>query len=240
MKRPLLIALAAAGPLFVAVLRFVLPYYTASDNTAAAADVAAHPGTQSLVLWLGLGAMLTLVPGLFALWPRMPAGRLRDIGFSLAVVGYLCIPGLLVTDQVLWLGADQSLSTDTTAQLAAGIHASALVQMGLFVPAHIIGIVLIGVLALRRHLIPAPVAWALTVSQPLHLASVISGLPVLDLTAWTLTAVGTAWLTAKLTPKHEQLPGGSTNTNDEGGSAMTPDGPSSSVRRPTDPLPGKS
>lgn len=63
--------------------------------------------------------------------------------------------------------------------------------------------------------------------------------PVLDLTAWTLTAVGTAWLTAKLTPKHEQLPGGSTNTNDEGGFAMTPGSPSSSVRRPTDPL-GKS
>jgi len=194
MKRLLLIALAAFGPLCVAVLRFVLPYFSASDSSAAASDVAAHPGTQSLVLWLGLGATLTLVPGLIALWPRMPAGRLRDIGFSLAVVGYLCLPGILVTDHILWLGADQNLPADTTARLADSVHMSALVQIGLFVPTHIIGIVLIGVLALRRRLIPTPVAWALTVSQPLHLAAIILGLPVLDLLAWTLTALGSAWL----------------------------------------------
>lgn len=194
MKRLLIVSLAAFGPLCVAVLRFVLPYYSAGDSTAAATDVAAHPGAESLVLWLGLGAMLTLVPGLIALWPRMPAGRLRDVGFSLAVVGYLCIPGLLVTDHVLWLGADLDLSGDTTARLADGLHISALVQMGLFVPTHIIGIVLIGVLALRRHLIPTPVAWALVVSQPLHLGAIILGLPVLDLMAWSLTALGSAWL----------------------------------------------
>lgn len=196
MKRLLLIALAAAGPLCVAVLRFVLPYYTATDNTAAAADVAAHPQAQSAVLWLGLGAMLTLVPGLIALWPRLPRGRLRDTGFSLAVLGYLCLPGLLVTDQVLWIGAKQSLQVGTTGQLADSVHLSALVQMGLFVPAHIIGIVLIGVVALRHRLVPAAVAWALTLSQPLHLAAVIAGLPALDLVAWGLTALGVAWLAA--------------------------------------------
>lgn len=215
MKRLLLIALAAAGPMFVAVLRFVLPYYTATDNAAAAADVAAHPGTQSLVLWLGLGATLTLVPGLFALWPRMPVGKIRDIGFSLAVIGYLCIPGLLVTDQVLWLGADQNLSPGTTDQLVSGIHASALVQVGLFVPTHIMGIVLIGVLAVRHHLTPAPVAWALTISQPLHLASIISGMPGLDLLAWTLTAIGTAWLAAMLTPSTEESKGRAAPDHDE-------------------------
>lgn len=205
MKRLLLVVLAAIGPVFVAGLRYLVPYYQANDNTTAAADVAAHQGAENWVLWLGLGAMLTLVPGLVALWPRMPVGRLRDVGFSLALVGYLCIPGLLVTDQVLWLGGDQHLSPSATAQLIDGVHLSALVQMGLFVPTHIIGIVLVGLLALRRRLVPALVAWALMISQPLHLAAIVSGLPAVDLLAWTLTAVGMGWLTATLTSRQEPV-----------------------------------
>jgi hypothetical protein len=75
-----------------------------------------------------------------------------------------------------------------------GLHSSAVVAMGLFVPTHIIGIVLIGVLALRSRLVPTAVGWATIVSQPLHLASVITGLPWLDLSSWSMTALGMAWL----------------------------------------------
>lgn len=197
MKRPLLIALAVAGPACVGLLRFLLPYWGADENPEMAAAVAADPGAQSAVLWLGLAAALTLVPGLLVLWPSLPAGRLRDVGFSLALIGYLCVPGLLVLDHVLYLGAAEDLPVGTTAQLLDGVHLSALVQVGLFVPTHILGLVLLGVLALRRRLTPTPVAWALIVSQPLHLAAVISGLPALDLFAWSLTALGAGWLAAE-------------------------------------------
>lgn len=197
MKRPLLVALAVAGPASVALLRSLLPYWGADENSKMAAAVAADQGAQTAVLWLGLVAALTLVPGLLALWPSLPACRLRDVGFSLALVGYLCVPGLLVLDHVLYLGAAENLPPETTAQLLDGLHPSALVQIGLFVPTHILGLVLLGVLALRRRLIPTPVAWALTVSQPLHLAAVISGLPALDLFAWSLTALGAGWLAAE-------------------------------------------
>lgn len=197
MKRPLLIGLAVVGPVCVALLRFLLPYWGAEQNPEMAAAVAADPGAQSAVLWLGLAAGLTLVPGLLVLWPSLPASRLRDVGFSLALVGYLCLPGLLVLDHVLYLGAGEELPVQATAQLLDGVHPSALVQVGLFVPTHILGLVLLGALALRRRLVPAPVAWALTVSQPLHLAAVISGLPALDLVAWCLTALGTGWLAAE-------------------------------------------
>jgi hypothetical protein len=198
MKKATIIMLAATGPLAVAVLRFVLPYYSASGNKEAAADVAAHPGTESLVLWLGLIASLTLVPGLYAIRDRMPAGRLRFTGFGLATIGYLCLPGLLAVDLLLWVGTDQGLPAGTVGDLADGVHPAALVATGLFVPTHIIGIVLIGVLALRAGLLPTLVAWLLIVSQPLHLASIILGLPALDLLAWSATALGMAWLAATL------------------------------------------
>jgi hypothetical protein len=195
------VVLAAAGPLAVAVLRLVLPYYTASDNQAAAVDVAEHPGTESLVLWLGLVATLTLVPGLYAIRDRMSPGRLRATGFTLAVIGYLCLPGLLAVDLLLWVGTDQGLPTTTVAELAGGVHPAALVATALFVPTHILGIVLIGVLALRSKHLPPLVAWLLIVSQPLHLASVVLGLPAVDFAAWSLTGLGMAWLAAALAPE---------------------------------------
>jgi hypothetical protein len=204
MRRAATIALAAAGPLAVALLRFVLPYYTASGNKEAAVDVAASPGTESAVLWLGLIAALTLVPGLYAIRDRLPAGRLRTAGFTLAVIGYLCLPGLLAVDLLLWVGTDQGLPTATVADLADGAHPTALVATGLFVPTHILGIVLIGTLTLRGKLLPTPVAWLLIVSQPLHLASIILGLPGLDLAAWSSTALGMAWLAATL-PAEQQV-----------------------------------
>lgn len=229
MRRAATTALAAVGPLAVAALRFVLPYYTASGNKEAAGDVATHLRTESLVLWLGLVATLTLVPGLYAIRERMPAGRLRTTGFTLATIGYLCLPGLLAVDLLLWVGADQDLSTTTTASLADGVHPAALVATGLFVPTHIIGTVLIGVLALRSCSLPRTVAWLLIVSQPLHLASIIVGLPALDLVAWSLTALGMAWLAATLPSEgtvleegvriqhHSKTPGGATTAVHGGG-----------------------
>lgn len=198
MRRASVVVLAAAGPLAVALLRLVLPYYQASNNTEAAADVVAHPGTESLVLWLGLVAGLTLVPGLYAIRHRVPAGKLSSAGFTLATIGYLCLPGLFATDLVLWLGADQGLPIATTADLADGLHPATFVAVVLFVPTHILGIVLIGLVALRHRMLPQGIAWGLMLSQPMHLASVILGLPVLDCFAWSVTALGMAWLAATL------------------------------------------
>jgi hypothetical protein len=194
MRKAWMIALAAVGPLAVAVLRLLLPYYAASDSEEAAADVAAHPGAESLVLWLGLIASVTLIPGLYAIRDRLPAGRLRTAGFTLAVVGYLCLPWLLAVDLLLWVGTDRHLPVGTIADLVDDVHPAALVATALFVPTHIIGIVLIGVLALRGNLVPGLVAWVLIVSQPLHLVSIILGLPALDLLGWSATALGMAWL----------------------------------------------
>jgi hypothetical protein len=58
--------------------------------------------------------------------------------------------------------------------------------------------VLLGVACLRARLMPTVVAVALIISQPLHLVSVITAQPVLDLVAWGLTAVGMAFLAVRL------------------------------------------
>jgi hypothetical protein len=45
------------------VLRFTFPYTTADSSDVAQRMVALHQGAQSVVVWLGLLACLTLVPG---------------------------------------------------------------------------------------------------------------------------------------------------------------------------------
>ena len=180
------------------ILRLLLPYYTAPDNTATARAVVGAPGRESAVLWLGLIATLTLVPGLYAAREGLAPSRLRTWSFGLTLIGYLCLPVVLVGDAVLWAAADHGLDPATTAHLYGGLHPSYDLALGLFILAHVIGTTLIGVLCLRTHALPPLLAWALTISQPLHfITTVLLGLAWLDLIAWMLTAAAMGWLAAR-------------------------------------------
>lgn len=197
MKRAAGISLAVIGPCAVGLLRFLLPYYTSTDSTDTARLVAAHPTQQGAVLWLGLLASLTLVPGLYHVRAALPMGRWRDWSFGLTLVGYLCLPVLLVGDALLWVTADQGVRPEIAGRLLDALHPSYDVALAIFVFAHVVGTTLIGALCVRMRTIPQAVAWALLVSQPLHFATtVFLGLPWLDLIAWTLTAVAMGWLAA--------------------------------------------
>lgn len=191
MSRRAGLVLLAVGPLAVGLLRFVLPYYTASDTSATVAAVAAHPSRQSAVLWMGLVATLTLVPGVYAVRAALPANRLRSTAVALTVLGYLALPLLLGPDLVLWLGVDQGLDPALVARLVDGLHPAFAVGLGVFVVGHVTGVVLLGVACLRARVLPPALAWALLLSQPVHfVTTVFLGLPWLDLLAWTATAAG--------------------------------------------------
>jgi hypothetical protein len=206
-NRATAIALAACGPVCVGLLRLVLPYYTSPDSAAAARAVATHSGHESAVLWLGLAATLTLVPGLYAVRDALPPGRLSTVGFTLTLLGYLTLPVLLIADMVLWTGAHQDLDPAATGTLLDGLHPAYGVGLAVFVAAHVLGTVLLGVACLRDHALPTSVGWALTVSQPLHfVTTVFLGLPWVDLVAWCLTALAMGWLAATATSPHAPHP----------------------------------
>ena len=54
------------GPLAVAGLRYVLPYFSATTPGETAAAAMEAVGRQSAVIWLGLIATFTLLPGVLA------------------------------------------------------------------------------------------------------------------------------------------------------------------------------
>ena len=193
MNRWLGLLLLPVGPLCVAFLRLLLPGYTASSGTETARAALAHPGQQSAVIWLGLAAMLTLVPGIYAARPFLPATRLRTWAVGLIVAGYLCLPVLVAGDLLAWLGATKHLDPALTGRLIDGVHPAFSVGLGIFVVGHVVGTVLLGLVCLRSDLLPVGVSWALVVSQPLHfVTTVFLGLAWVDFVAWTMTAVAMA------------------------------------------------
>jgi hypothetical protein len=189
------------GPAAVAVLRLILPYYTAGSSEEIVGEVGRHPGAQSAVLWLGFIAVLTLVPGVIAAASlcRVAAPRLTSWALALAVPGYLALAVLLTTDHVLWSAQEAGLSTTQTAALLSAAHPTVGISTGIFVVGHVVGTVLLGIALVRSRRVPAWAGWIVAVSQPLHfVATVILGSPQVDFVAWSLTAVGMAVVAREL------------------------------------------
>lgn len=188
-------ALLPIGPAAIAVLRLVLPYYTAGDTAATLDAVEAHTGRQSAVIWLSYLGILTLVPGLFAAARvcRDTAPRMTAWALGLTVPGYLSLGIFVGYDQLLWSLAEADLSASDALAVAEAVHPAVDVSVGVFVLGHVIGTVLLGLAMLRSGRVPAWAAWAIAVSQPLHfVATVILGSPEVDFIAWSMTAVGMA------------------------------------------------
>jgi hypothetical protein len=193
--------LLPVGPAAIAVLRLILPYYTAGDTAGTVAAVEADPGRQSAVLWLAYVGILTLVPGLIAAAhvSREAAPRLTTWALALAVPGYLSLGMFLGSDHLLWSASYAGLSTTDAVALVDAGHPSIDVAIGVFVVGHVVGTVLLGLALLRSGRIPPWAGWTITVSQPLHfVATVILGSPQVDFVAWSMTAVGMAFVAREL------------------------------------------
>lgn len=187
------VALAAAGPAAIAVIRGILPYDTVDDPATIVTSIQAAPATTSAVLWLVLVALLTLPLGL-AVAGRLAMRERRVFGTvaaSVAWVGFLCLFAVVGIDQVAPAAAAAGLSLEQTVALDAAInaHPMATVAVIVFVLGHILGAVLLGIALWRA--IPRWTAIALIVSQPMHFVfAVVVPNDALDALAWSLTAVG--------------------------------------------------
>ena len=181
------------GPAAVALLRYVLPYNTTDNEATVVEKVLADPGRQSLVLWLGFVAILTLVPG--AIWvgrlTSIRAPRLTAVALLLLVPGYLALPWIGATDLMTWMGADIGLDAGTLTRLTSAVHPTTDIAGLLFVGGHVIGTVLLGLAMWASKAVPRWAAVLTMISQPLHfVAAVIVTSHPLDLAAWGMQAVG--------------------------------------------------
>ncbi|MBW0133602.1 hypothetical protein [Pseudonocardia abyssalis] len=205
LRRVLGAVLMPIGPAAVAVIRSVYP-------PDAAAALAA-PSTMTLVLWLGLVATFTLLPGAYTalhlLHRYVPTLALWTAAFL--VPGYLAMYTLGFVDTVYAIAPAAGLTSTQAEDLvaAADTLVPPTIALLVFVLGHVVGTVLLGVAARRARLLSTPVAALMIVSQPLHVVSVVLAMPLLDLAAWGLTALGMGALALRVlrTPDDEwELP----------------------------------
>jgi hypothetical protein len=183
------------GPAAIAALRYILPYDTTDDPATVVRKVVADPDAQSLVVWLGLIGVLTLVPAV--LWvarlTRRAAPRTTAAALLLLVPGYLSLGFLVAGDAALWSGVREGLDESVLARLVESTHPAIGITGGIFVLGHVVGTVLLGVALWISGAVPRWAAGLTTVSQPLHfVAAVVLVSHPLDLVAWSLNAVGFA------------------------------------------------
>lgn len=140
------------GPLAIAGVRYVLPYFDASTSPEVASAVLAAEGRQSLVLWLGFVAAFTLLPGVLAVarLTRRRAPRTTAAAVALVVPGYLAMLVMMGADLVLWTGARADLDAATLSRLADTLHPSTSIAIGIFIVGHVLGTVLLGIACSRR------------------------------------------------------------------------------------------
>ena len=190
-----LAVLAPIGAALVAVLRFVLPYETIDSTKDMVREGYADPGAMSVVLWAGLGAALTIVPGSIAIGRLVGerARKLTSVALTLLVPAYLMLPVLLVVDHTIWAGAESGASQASIVSILDSAHPIVGIATGIFVVGHVVGTVLLGVAMLRSRSVPAWAAVITIVSQPLHFVSaVIVPNHTVDGAAWGLNAIGFA------------------------------------------------
>jgi hypothetical protein len=196
-RRTGLVATIVLGPLSIAILRGILPYGGSDDTATITAKVAAHQTAETAVLWLSLVAMLTLVPGVIAvgLLAVRQARRLGTSAMVLAVVGFSSLWAVAAVDFTALAATQAGIDPGDTTKILDHLNANPVLVAGTigFVLGHVVGLILLGVTLLRGRAVPAWAAWALIVSQPLHVVfAVIVPSHVLDAAAWGLTTVGFA------------------------------------------------
>jgi hypothetical protein len=193
--RVLLAGTAPIAAAFIAVFRFLLPYNTPDDPDVIFEKLLASPGFENAAIWFGPVVAPTAVVGVVAVaWvSRRRAPLLTTIGVVLAFPGFTALVAAgSLPDLLVLATSDRQIDRELGFQLASAAQASpqAGVLGGVFVFGHLVGTVLLGVALWRSHAVHWAFAVALTVSQPIHLVSAMTGNHPLDLLGWGFTAVG--------------------------------------------------
>lgn len=181
------------GPAIVAVLRLI-----SQDDTHLGESIAGSPDAQ---IWYGVAGWLvlfTLVPGAYAAvhLARRRRPVLAAWTAAFLIPGYLGMTALIAPGTAAHAGLAIGLTPAVATELAGAAFGAPGVGVPVlvFVVGHIVGVALLGVLAIRARLLPVGFGVALAASQVVHLVATVLGLPWLDFLGWGTTALGMGML----------------------------------------------
>jgi hypothetical protein len=197
LDRRALAVLMPVGPLAIGVVRAILPYDTDDSNTVMATKVAAHQGTESVVIWFTLLALFTLIPGVIALGmlARRHAPRLGTAGLVISFLGFASLfwSNVAGSDNVALAAARIGTAPGSTGRLLDSLGNITPVGLAsdLFVIGHCVGLILLGIALWRGRAVPAWAALAVGISMVIHFVfAVVVPVHLLDGLGWVIAAAG--------------------------------------------------
>lgn len=193
-----LAVLLPLGPLAVAVSFALRPFQMSDEPTVVVAKVLASPWTD-LLLWLGF-----LAPGLLLVayvvaghLARRGAPVLATIATTINALAFGLMAGAVASgDLITVAGGRAGIEPATIVAItdAVGNAPQTAIALGIWVPGHILGTILLAVALRRARVLPAWAAVVLGISQPIHFVAfvVLQNQYVDAVAGWGLTAVGFA------------------------------------------------
>jgi hypothetical protein len=192
------------GPLAVAVSFALRPFRNADEPVVIVEKILASPLTD-LLLWLGF-----LAPGLLLLGTvtaghlaRRGAPVLATVATTVNALAFGLMAGAVAGGDLVTVAAGRAgIDPATIVTITSAIEDSPVTgtALGIWVPGHILGMVLLAVALRRARVLPRWAAVVLGISQPIHfVAFVVLDNPYVDAVAgWGFTAVGFTAVAAAL------------------------------------------
>lgn len=182
------------GPLAVGVVRATVA--SGQDSKALIAAVMAHPDMARVELTAGVVATLFLpfaIVGLTRLVMRR-APVLAMLGGSLALVGWVMVPALMVLDAMPYEMAQSGANSPPFVAFLDQVNGNFAVTLlfSVFIVGHELGTLLLGIGLARARVVPLWAAAAVVIGIVLHPVSVVLDIRLMDILAFALIVAGCA------------------------------------------------
>jgi putative effector of murein hydrolase LrgA (UPF0299 family) len=196
--RATLAAVLPLGPLAVAVAFWLRPFSLSDDPIVIVEKILASPWTD-LLLWLGFVAPALLLVGAITAGhlARRGAPVLATVATTINVLAFGLMAGAVASSDLLIVaGGRAGIDPATIVTITSAIENSPVTAaaLGVWVPGHILGMVLLAIALRRARVLPTWAAVVLGISQPIHFVAfvVLQNQSVDAVAGWGFTALGFA------------------------------------------------
>jgi hypothetical protein len=166
------------GPLGDLIWSLVSPVAEAAPAKASVAAILAHPGAAGACVWLDL-AIILLIPAAAFAGRALQAGTrpLAGIGTALLFLGSLLFTYSLGNDVVLLAASQTDGAATAQAYAQSGVVSLTTVLAIVF---QFVGVILMGIAALRSRLIPIWAAIFLIAWNPVQVVGTVTGISIVE------------------------------------------------------------
>ena len=185
MRTPLWVVGLVGSPVLFLAYFLTYPAYGELSGEDIVRAIADDPGRTQLADVFAFAGTFLAIPATLAYMHVLRVGspRLAAVGGGLALLGWIALVGVLMTDVVA------VELVDHPAQFERVYGSGFVTGLSGLATLHIVGSVLLGIALVRTRLVGLPMGVAITAAPVVHLSANLGGVLWLDAATWIITAV---------------------------------------------------